>query len=172
MKLSDGEKLIAFMLADIMEAGGIKGDIDPAFIKTVVAEDDLWALRWKYGGFFHNEGPSDDIVDETTKIMTMCRVVENSIGQLAEEERTTIPERDRQIFVGFDGNEEPHYGVAKMLVEHLDRYSEWMDRDLNSHHNTLDGYLNMKQVFDELDWSSRGALDLEGIRAVIEARSK
>lgn len=169
MKLTDGEKLIAFMLADIMEGGGIKGDIDPAFVKTAIAGDDLWALNWKFNGLFHSGGPDDAVVEETGKIMTMCRIVENSIAHLSPESRATIPEHQHKVFVGFDGNEEPHFGVATMLVQHLDRFEEWEDRDLNSHHNTLDRYRRMRATLDEQVKNHNGLLNLAGIEAVFAA---
>lgn len=167
--MSDGEKLIAFMLADIMKSQKVEGEIDPDFVTTAIAGDDLWALKWKYGGLFETEGPSDDIVDETAKIMTMCRVVENSINQLSPDERDKISERERTVFVGFDGNEEPHFGVASMFVEKLDRFTEWADRSMNSHHNTIEKYRSMKRVYDGLPRSTRGLLDLDGIKAVLAA---
>lgn len=167
--MSDGEKLIAVMLADIMKSQKIKGEIDPDLVTTAIAGDDLWALKWRYGGLFHNEGPSDDIVDETAKIMTMCRVVENSINKLSPSERKNIPEHDQLVFVGFDGNEESHFGVASMLVEKLDRFTEWSGRSMNSHHNTIDKYRAMKRVFDGLPRSSQGLLNLDGIKAVLSA---
>ena len=168
MKLSDGEKLIAFMLADIMEAGGIEGDIDPSFVKTIIASDSLWALKWKYHGLFHGEGADEDTVQETASFMTMCRVVENSIANLPQDERATIPEHEQKVFVGFDGNEEPHYGVAVTLVEQLDRFNEWAERGLNSHHNTVGRYRRMKNTFDRLPRGHSGLLDLAGIRAVLQ----
>jgi hypothetical protein len=36
VQLSDGEKLIALMLADIMQANEIRGEIDPAFVKEEI----------------------------------------------------------------------------------------------------------------------------------------
>lgn len=169
MKLTDGEKLIAMMLADIMEARGIKGDVDPSFIKTAIAGDDLWALRWKYDSLFHNEGPNDATVDETAEIMTMCRVVENSIAELDPAERDTIPARQQRVFIGFDGNEEPHFGVATMLIKELDRFTEWADRPLNAHSRTIDKYRRMKAVYDRLDIPHDGAFDLADIRGILGA---
>ncbi|APX65016.1 YfbU family protein [Sphingomonas sp. gentR] len=168
MKLSDGEKLIALMLADIMEAGGIKGEIDPSFVKTAIAGDDLWALRWKYDSFFHNEGPSEAIVDETAQIMTMCRVVENSIASLDPAERVEIPAHKQRVFVGFDGNEEPHYGVAVMLIQELDRYDEWADRPLNAHHRTIDKYRRMRAVYDRIELPLHG-FELTDIQSILGA---
>lgn len=168
MKLSDGEKLIAFMLADIMSAQGIHENIDPELVKTAIAGDDLWALKWKYGSLFHSEGPNDQIVQETADIMTMCRVMENSIEQLNDSDG--LPDNAMPVFVGFDGNEEPHYGVATMLVENLDRFTEWADRDLNSHHITLDRYRAMKRVYDDQPRGQFGILELPAILAVLSAR--
>lgn len=169
MKLTDGEKLITAMLADIIEHLGIKGEFDPAFIKTAVFGDDGWALKWKYPGLFHSEGPSDEVVSETGKIMTMCRVVENSISQLSEEDRASIPEHQQMVFVGFDGNEEPHYGVATMLVEHLDRFGEWQDRGMNSHHNTLSRYRAMLRAYDHMELPMNGKFPLNDIMTILEA---
>lgn len=169
MNLSDGEKLIAIMLADIMERLETKGEIDPDFIKTAIFGDDAWALKWKYGGLFHRDGPSDDIVSETGEIMTMCRVLENSMAQLNADELSGIPEHQRQVFVGFDGNEEPHYGVALMLVEKLDRFTEWQDRDLNSHHRTLDRYRAMLRAYDRMEIPMKGIFGLNDIKTILEA---
>lgn len=169
MKLSDGEKLIAFMLADMMKAQGIRSELDPDFIMSAIAGDDLWAIRWKYDSLFHEEGPSDEIVKETADIMTMCRVVETSIDQLEDDARASLHESEQRVFIGFDANEEPHYGVATMLVEELNRFSEWRDRPLNSHSTTLARYRRQKNVFDRLDWSHDGLLSLAEVKAVLEA---
>lgn len=168
MKLSPGEKLIAYMLADIMDHLKVQGEIDPAFVRDAIAGDDGWALKWKYSGLFHEEGPSDEIVSETGKIMTMCRVLEDSISKLSDEDRASIPEMDQTVFVGFDGNEEPHYGVATMLVEKLDRFAEWKDRGLNSHHNTLDRYRAMYAAYRHMKPTMNG-FNLHDIHTILHA---
>ena len=72
------------------------------------------------------------------------------------------------MFVGFDGNEEPHFGVATMLVKELGRYVEWADRPLNAHHRTIDKYLRMKAVYDRLEIGHDG-FDLAEIRSILDA---
>jgi hypothetical protein len=171
MKMSDGEKLIAMMLADLLEHLEVRGEINTALIKEAIYGDDLWAIQWGHSGLFHNEGPSDEIVDETAKIMTMCRVLENSIAELSDHDREQIPERQRRVFEGFDGNEEPHYGVAVMLLEQLNRYREFQDRDLNSHHNTLEKYRAMREVFDQVYAGAR-PLSLRDIQTVLAAPNR
>jgi uncharacterized protein len=169
MKLTDGEKLITAMLADIIEHLGIKGEFDPAFIRTAVFGDDGWALKWKYSSLFHNEGPSDEVVAETAKIMTMCRVVETSISLLSEDERASIPEHKQQVFVGFDGNQEDHYGVAHTLVNELGQFEEFAERGLNSHHATLESYRAMLRAYDHMELPMNGRFPLNDIMTILEA---
>lgn len=167
MKLTDGEKLIAVMLADIMSHLGVQGELNPELVKTALFGDDAWALKWKYHGLFHDEGPSDAIVAETAAIMSMCRVLEASIAALNQEDRDAIPLHRQKVFVGFDGNAEPHYGVAVMLINNLDWFDEWADRDLNSHHTTLNRYRSMKAVYDEIEIPISGEFPLEAIKLIL-----
>lgn len=169
MKLTDGEKLIAYMLADLMERLGVESEIDPDLVKEAIAGDDLWALKWKYDSLFHNDGPSKGVVSETADIMTMCRVLETSIAHLEEEELGAIPEDKRQVFEGFDGNEEPHYGVATMLVEKLDRFTEWRDRPLNSHAPMLRRYRAMFRAYKGRELPMKGVFGLNDIQTIINA---
>ncbi|GBF86486.1 hypothetical protein AsFPU3_3557 [Aphanothece sacrum FPU3] len=46
MKMSDGEKLIAVMLADLLEHLEVRGEINTALIKEAIYGDDLWAIQW------------------------------------------------------------------------------------------------------------------------------
>ncbi len=103
--------------------------------------------------------------------MTMCRVVEASIAELAEQERAEIPERDRRVFIGFDGNEEPHYHVATTLIEQLDRFKEFGDHDLNSHHPTLRRYHAMLDAYRQTNSHFGAGLSLEDIKTILAAPS-
>lgn len=169
MKFSDGEKLIAYMLADLMKSLKVDSEIDLDLVQDAVAGDDLWALKWKYSSIFHSDGPSDEIVEETAQIMSMCRVLENSIAALSPEELAQIDENDRTVFEGFDGNHEPHFGVATTLITKLDRFSEWKDRYLNSHSYTLDRYREMKARYDEIKLPPGGRFSLSDIQKIISA---
>jgi uncharacterized protein len=49
MKLSDGEKLILLMLADMYKGMKIKGDFDPDFISSTIHNNHLWGFDWHSG---------------------------------------------------------------------------------------------------------------------------
>lgn len=168
MKLSDGEKLIAMMLADLMKANEVKGEIDPDFVISAITGDHTWGLKWKYPGIFHNEAPADEVVEEVTSILTMSRMVEHSIEQLSPEDRAQIPEEDREVFVGFDGNNEDHFGVAVFLVEELGRYAELEGREMNSHMPMVPKYNRMRAAYDHVA-GGMGPLSLQNIQTVLNA---
>jgi uncharacterized protein YfbU (UPF0304 family) len=169
MKLSDGEKLIAMMLADLLEAGGVDGEADPKFVREAITSGHLWSLNWKYPAIFHGEEDSPEEVQETADILTMCRIVEGSIAELSDAERDTIPENDRQVFYGFDGNNEPHYGIAVMFIENMGRWEEFEGRNLNSHMPTLNRYHRMKAVYDAAGGAGAHPLPLDTIQAILAA---
>jgi uncharacterized protein len=167
---SDGERLIVAMLADIMIANDVKGDIDPEFVKTVVFGNDLWALKHKYPYLLNSEEePSRAVIDETMDILDMCRIVESSINQLNATDLATIPDDDRQLFIGFDGNHDEHYGVALMLIKHLDKWSEFSERSLNSHSTVLPYYHRKLAVINSSGFKSSFPLPIGKIRKILEA---
>lgn len=169
MKLSDGEKLIAIMLADIMQANGIAGEVNPAFVKEAITSDNLWALKWEYSGLFHEEGPDSATIDETAEILTMCSFIEYSINELNPSDLANIPQNERLIFVGFDGNNDDHFGVGRMLIERMGRWPEFQDRDLNSHSQVIDRYRRMKAAYDANGGPIQGGLPLPAIQTILSA---
>lgn len=169
MELTNGEKLIAIMLADIMQANEISGEVDPAFVKEAITGGDLWALEWRYPGIFHGEEPDEETVKETGDILSMCSVVEYSISELGDTDLAEIPAHDRTVFVGFDGNHDDHYGVATMMIEHMGRWTEFQDRSLNSHGPVLDKYRRMKAVYDAGGGASGSPFPLHRIQEILAA---
>jgi uncharacterized protein YfbU (UPF0304 family) len=168
MKLTDGEKLLAVMLSDVLKALEYEGEINPDFVTHAVTGGHLWALKWQYPGLFHDEDVEDEIVNETADILTMSRMVEYSIAQLTPAEQAEIPMEDRQVFVGFDGNAEPHYGVAKFLNENLGRFDELNGREFNSHMPMVPKYRRMLDVYAHVR-KGIGDLPLDAIKTIIYA---
>jgi len=135
-RFSDGERLIAFMLADLMEALKVKSEIDPAFVKSVIGGDE-WALKRRHSGIFDYDGPSKAIVSETTNILWMFSIIESSIAKLTGDEAKEAEGWLYKSWHGFDGNNDRHYGVAQTMIETLGEFSESRKGvNLNSHSQT------------------------------------
>lgn len=153
IRLSDGEKLIITMLADI-KRGKDGNEINPDFVLDAVFGGHLWGLRWQYSGLFHNHTDSDATVSEVVSILDMWSILRFSFAKLPKEEQDRVRSASSismaEIhFPGFDGNyESEHLSVALFMIEKLQRFTEFKARDLNSHHPTLDRYRHMLSLFE------------------------
>lgn len=149
MKLSDGERLIVIMLAEVMEALKLNREVDPALLKTLACYGDDWAIKRKYSGIFGSEGPKQADVSETTDILWMWGIIEHSLRELAGPEAEQAQEWRWTQFSGFDGNNDAHHGIAHTMIRELGDFEEFKDRPLNSHSQTsLPRYRSMFKKFD------------------------
>src|ERR1019366_5220349 len=142
MKLTPTEKLILSMLADIKLG---TNDIDPAFVKEAIFQDNTWALDWKYPDFddslVNNPVEVTDVVD----IMATWSILEDSYNRLDAGERAVI---GRLPLFGFDGNNESkHLNVANFLIDYLDRFSTFKGRVENTHCPRLHSYKVMVKTY-------------------------
>jgi uncharacterized protein YfbU (UPF0304 family) len=156
MKLTDGEKLIALMLSDLYEKLDIKSEIDPEFIRSAIYGDQLWALKWKYSGIPFEESNDPEIVKEVVDILDMWSFIERGYNRLTAKQKNeldiAVPHFGKDPkFEGFDGNNETDYmATALFLVEELDRFREFSDRDFNCHHASIDSHRRMLNVFEPI----------------------
>jgi uncharacterized protein len=109
MKLSDGEKLILMVLADMYKHLEIKGEFDPDFISATISGGHLWGLRWKYTHipFETSENPPE--VSETVDILDMWSFLEESYGKLSPADNQKVEKEANRTSVrlfGFDANNE------------------------------------------------------------------
>ncbi|WP_340265394.1 YfbU family protein [Sphingobium mellinum] len=150
MKMSDGERLILVMLAEVMEALKLDREIDPSLVKSLVINNDGWALARKYPGIFESQAPSDEVVSETTNILWMWGIIESSIQKLSGAEADEAKTWHWTAFAGFDANNDPHYGVAQTMIQDLEEFSTSRKGvNLNSHSQTsLPRYRQMFAKFD------------------------
>jgi uncharacterized protein YfbU (UPF0304 family) len=169
MQISDGERLLAVMLADVMKALSVSSDIDPGLVAKALTSGQAWALDHAHEALFNNEEDDDAVVMETGPILAMCSAVEDSIADLTSIELELIPENDRRIFLGFDANNEEHYGVAKTMIEDLGHWQGFKGRPLNSHCPTLDRYRRQLETYREVAQGGFGNLPVFQISQVIAA---
>lgn len=154
MKLSDGEKIIIAMLADIKAGLKIKGEIDDKRILSSIYSGNLWSLKWDYSGLFDVQEIDELTVKETTNVMDMWGFIERSFAALNDADKVRVRAiyyNHDPVFAGFDGNNEPHFSVARHFLEDMDgRFTCFAGRDLNSHSPAIDGYMRMYEVFEPI----------------------
>ena len=148
MHLSDGEKLIAAMLADLMIHLKATDGIDPRFIRDALPADG-WALKWKYPDIFAEGLTREGVPEEVADILVMYRVIEDSIRNLPPQDSAQLDSHYRE-FHGFDGNNESeHFAVAVFMVDSLDRFEDYRGRNMNSHMPMLDRYRRILATFKQ-----------------------
>jgi len=148
MNLTDGERLIAVMLAEVMEALKLDRELDPALLKSLVINNDGWALRRKYSGIFEGKAPSDEVVKETTDILWMFGIIESSIDRLVGDEAEEAKGWHYNQWHGFDGNNDPHYGVARTMIEELGEF-EQSRRGINLNSHTQTSLPHYRRMYDK-----------------------
>jgi uncharacterized protein YfbU (UPF0304 family) len=154
--LSDGEKLVIIMLGELFKQLKLKSDIDPTFLEEVIYGGHYWALHWAYSGLFHGHEDSDAVVSEVVDVLDMWSFLERGFNALSKKDKERVateaePFGKHVSFTGFDGNGEAEYnGVARVLINQLDRFTEFKGRELNSHMPSLDMYRRMLSVFEPL----------------------
>lgn len=178
MKLTDGEKVIIALLADIHKGLKIQGEIDVDRLMASVYGGHLWSLKWDMSGLLHEHEDSPDAVRQTVDILDMWDMVELSFADLGDDEKARVRAvnhgHDPQ-FSGFDGNNESEFlGIARHLIEDMGRWDRFRGRGLNSHMPSVVGYLRMHGVFEpiraELGRRPNVRLTADEIIGIIEGR--
>jgi uncharacterized protein YfbU (UPF0304 family) len=176
MKLSDGEKLIILMLADMYKAMKIKGEFDPDFISQTIYNNHLWGFNWQFSGIPFEREESSTEVKQTADVLDMWWMIEEAYAKLSPAEKQKL-EKDAEPFGkhvkfhGFDGNNEPHYGIALYLVDDLKRFSHFKGREMNSHSPSIEGYVRMFKVFEPLRAGLHSrSLNLAELTDILKAR--
>lgn len=178
MKLSDGEKIIVSMLADLHKALKVESDLDPEFIQEALTSGQTWAIRSRYPGLLNDYGVDDATVRTVHEVLSFWSVVERSYDQLSDTDKARIeaeaqPFGKNPRFPGFDGNNESELmGTAAFMVEHLGMYPEFEGRaNLNSHMPTRDSFRRMQAVYKPMvEKSFNYDLTADGLIAILRER--
>jgi uncharacterized protein YfbU (UPF0304 family) len=174
MNLSNGEKLILIMLTEVYKKLEIKGDVDPDFVQEAIFSGNTWGLKSKHSGIFVTDEDNPEVRKEVIDILAMWSILESSYERLSPEDKELIkveaqPFGNDVKFRGFDGNNEGSYmGIASFVINHLDRFTEFKGRDLNSHYESLDGYRRMCSVYDPMVVASGRDLSANQIIEIIK----
>lgn len=154
MRLSNAERLIVAMLANIQKEMKIGGDIDPDFILEALRGGQEWSVEWEYSSLFPKEPATPEELEETTAYLDMWWRIENSYQALSDADKEAVVKANNGSapkFSGFDANSDPHHAITCTLINKLNRYDEFKGRPLNSHAHVLDSYkskLDRMRKFD------------------------
>jgi hypothetical protein len=176
---SDGEKLIAMMLGDLIKKLDVEVETNVDFVQKVILGGHYWALGWEMPSIFHSHVDRQSRVRFVVDVLDMWSFLEEAFEKFGKEDRKRLvaeagPLGEHITFAGFDGNNEAEYfSIARFLVDDLKRFSRFRKghRDLNSHHPTLEGYGRMLRVFEPIRKSLVGrGLSVDDVIAILNSR--
>lgn len=153
---SDGEKMIALMLCDLMEHLKVNGDTNTKLLKSAIFGGHYWGLKWDLQGIFHGHIDKPEVVRDVVNILDMWSFIEFGYAKLLKKERERIekeaPPFGKYVsFRGFDGNYESEYmSVAYFLIDDMGRFTHFKGRDLNSHAPTIASAQRMYRLFEPM----------------------
>jgi uncharacterized protein len=154
IEFSDGEKLTITMLCQLFKALKLKSEIEPEFVEAAIHGGHYWGLEWEYPGVFNGHEDARALVTEVVDVLDMWYFLERGYAKLTKKEKDRIvaaPFGKNVHFPGFDGNNESeHVGVARFLINQLDRFPEFKGRGLDAHRPTIDAYRRMFSVFEPI----------------------
>ena len=176
MELSDGEKLILIMLSEIYEKLQLDGEIDPQFIKSAIFSENTWGINWKYSGIPFEDDKTPQIVKEIANILDMWEIIETSYEKLSEKDKILVEKEASPFgrnprFHGFDGNNESKLmGIAIFLIDDLNRFQRFIERDLNSHYPSIDVYRRMYAVFEPMRLGLKNLLNANQLIQILREK--
>lgn len=153
-EISTGDKLILKILSDIARSTGTESyAIDHEIVMKAIDQGHYWALPWKCDSI--NQKPTTrETLSEVCDILDMYNMIEISFQQFSPSDKEEVKKSvDGPItkFPGFDGNHEnDHYSIACFLINDLHKYSNFKDRELNSHFDFLQKYKSMVTYFNAI----------------------
>jgi uncharacterized protein YfbU (UPF0304 family) len=177
MKLSDGEKLILIMLSEIHEKLKIENGVDTGMVKEAIYSGNLWGLKSGMSGIFHDYEATEEVLREAVDVLDMWSFIERDYEPLSPADKERVEKEVGPLgknvrFSGFDGNGEAEYiGIARFLIDQLDRFEIFKGRDLNAHMPTIEAHRRMLKVFEPLRKTlADGRLSADDITEILTAR--
>ncbi len=158
-----GELLIVMMLRDLYGALKVKGDIDPDFVAEAIWGGHYWAFDWQYTGLFHDSRDKTENVYFVLDVLEMWEAIEESYAKLTAAEKKAVEVEAEPFgkfveFSGFDGNNEGEYiGIARFLVEKMQRFTHFSGRRFNSHAPSVGPYRQMLDCYGPMKGRTVGS---------------
>jgi uncharacterized protein YfbU (UPF0304 family) len=153
VNLTNPERLILVMLAEIYEHLGIKSEVDPAFLKEAISTGNTWGITVKMSGLVAVDGDEfPPEVRQVSEILNLWRFLVRAYESFdAADKKSVLAGAGVHgiEFPGFDrNNESQQLSIARFMVERLDMFTELQVN--NSHVPILDRYHRMLKKFEPL----------------------
>jgi hypothetical protein len=173
-RFSDGEKLIAMMLAELIEKTGLPVETDVKHVQQSIVGGHYWSLAMEMPGIFHGHTDNQSRVRFVTDVLDMWSFIEEGYETYSDDEKADLAASgfEHVEFPGFDGNNEGEYlSIARHWTDDLSRFSRFSGRSLNSHHPVVEGYAQMYAAFEPIRAKLIGRrLSVTEMKTVLGAR--
>lgn len=177
MKLTEAEKLILLMLADIYKSRKIKGSVDAEFVREAISSGNAWALSHKYKAqAYASEDHASEEVEAVYDALDMWRMLEKDYKQLNAQDKARVEQENHGPVKmdGFDGHED-QLGIARFIIEDMDLYEPLKGRaNVDCHFPVKDMYARMVSAFKpiraQLSSRAKHGLTADEIIEVLQAR--
>lgn len=155
VQLSDGEKLIIAMIADLSKDKS-KREIDTKGIMDALYGGHYWALKWEHEWLLNDYQDKPGAVSFVVDVLDMWSFIEEACEKFTNEQLQQIADtlgysEPVFAFAGFDGNYETEYmGIVQHLVESMGRFARFKGRSFNSHMPKVARYAVMTKLFEPM----------------------
>lgn len=179
LMLSDGEKMLLIVLADLFKQLKVKDTETIDFLTKVIYGGHYWAPKWKMTGVFHDHVDTPEDLRHVVDVLDMWSFIEEAYESFTTAQKEKIakavgPLGEIVKFHGFDGNHESsRMGIASFLIHDMGRFTRFKGRELNSHHPTYTRYRRMVALFEPMRVTLIGhGLSMEQVITLLKAEEK
>jgi uncharacterized protein YfbU (UPF0304 family) len=158
-RLTDAEKLIIWLLAEILKNQKDYGDKKRMeLLQEVLYGGHLWALKQhhSFANILTDHVDSRTAVDFVYNTLDMWFFIEGAYKGFSAEEKKQVEDGIGSFgrepkFRGFDGNNESEYlGITQFIVEKLEQFEAFRGRDFDSHVPQVNTYEKMVALFEPI----------------------
>jgi uncharacterized protein YfbU (UPF0304 family) len=159
MRLTDGEKIIIYLLAEILKTQKGYGDQNRmSLLQEAISGGHLWAINGHelFAGVFSERVDNDEEQKLVINSLDMWSFIEEAYQTFTDDEKKQVEDSveffgTNPQFTDFDGNYESEYMIlARFVIDKLGWFQRFKGRELNSHAPHVDRYKRMIDVFDPI----------------------
>lgn len=151
-EITAGERLIIALLTDE------NNEYNKNLIAKALVGGNDWAIPFEYPSLYSTQ-TEQDIVKEVIDILDMWSFLEEGCKKFTQQELDEVKKLADVAsieFIGFDGNHEAEYLIVMDMLFDMRRFTNFKDRNLNSHMRMLPRYKRYLYEFNKI----RGSLGL------------